>query len=200
MERNKLILFLTFFLAISASFIGIVNIGLYSTSNKYSASTGASFFQGSQVTAILVRIEGEIHSGRSTYSSVGSESILAKLREIEKMPNVTLRFGAEVVAIVLCNHLFDAPDISDYKDITDLMNRNDKLVHAMKCKVLLSDSDISQWTNIVIEAFNALNIAEVFQLRTLVKMFSDSATAIRKKTAEQLQSWQQAQSGKWGTS
>jgi protease-4 len=88
MERNKLILFLTFFLAISASFIGIVNIGLYSTSNKYSASTGASFFQGSQVTAILVRIEGEIHSGRSTYSSVGSESILAKLREIEKMPNV----------------------------------------------------------------------------------------------------------------
>ena len=107
---------------------------------------------------------------------------------------------AEVVAIVLCNHLFDAPDISDYKDITDLMNRNDKLVHAMKCKVLLSDSDISQWTNIVIEAFNALNIAEVFQLRTLVKMFSDSATAIRKKTAEQLQSWQQAQSGKWGAS
>ncbi|MCG9873333.1 MAG: signal peptide peptidase SppA [Leptospiraceae bacterium] len=88
MERNKLLLFLTFFFAISASFIGIINIGLYSTSNKYSASSGSSFFQAAQVSAVLVRIEGEIHSGRSTYSSVGSETILTKLREIEKMPNV----------------------------------------------------------------------------------------------------------------
>lgn len=87
MEKNKLILFLSFFLALSGTLIGIVNIGLYSTDNRYSPSTGSSFFATPQITAVLVRIEGEIHSGRSTYSSTGAESILAQLREIEKMPN-----------------------------------------------------------------------------------------------------------------
>ncbi|MCC5815749.1 MAG: signal peptide peptidase SppA [Leptospira sp.] len=88
MEKNKLILFLAFFLAFAGSIIGIINIGLYSSDNKYSAATGGSFFQSPQITAVLVRIEGEIHSGRSTYSSTGAESILSQLREIEKMPNV----------------------------------------------------------------------------------------------------------------
>jgi protease IV len=88
MEKNKLILFLAFFLALVGSIIGIINIGLYSSDNKYSPATGGSFFQSPQITAVLVRIEGEIHSGRSTYSSTGAESILSQLREIEKMPNV----------------------------------------------------------------------------------------------------------------
>lgn len=88
MEKNKLILFLSFFIALAGALIGIVNIGLYSSQKKYAVSTGASFFQSPQISAVLVRIEGEIHSGRSTYSSTGSETILSKLREIGDMPNV----------------------------------------------------------------------------------------------------------------
>lgn len=88
MEKNKLILFLSFFIAVMGTFIGIVNIGLYSSNKKYSATTGSSFLQSPQISAVLIRIEGEIHSGRSTYSTTGSETILAKLREVGDMPNV----------------------------------------------------------------------------------------------------------------
>ncbi|WP_336297494.1 signal peptide peptidase SppA [Leptospira sp. GIMC2001] len=88
MEKNKLILLLSFFLALAGSLIGILNIGLYSTSNRYAASTGTNFFQSPQVSAVLIKIEGEIHSGRSTYSSTGSDTILSRLREVGEMPNV----------------------------------------------------------------------------------------------------------------
>jgi len=88
MEKNKLILFLTFFLSAFGVLVGIVNVGLYSTDSRYSAATGAGFFQAAGVSAALVRIEGEIHSGSSTYGSTGSESVLSRLREIEKTPYI----------------------------------------------------------------------------------------------------------------
>lgn len=102
---------------------------------------------------------------------------------------------AEIVAIVLCNHLFDADDVKDYDSAMDLMSRNDKLIEMMKVKVMLSSSDINQWSAIIINAFNSLQVSEVFQLRTSVKLFTDSATMIRKKVAEQSLLWQQARSG-----
>jgi protease-4 len=88
MDRNSLVVFISFFLSAAASLIGIVNIGLYSSQSKFGPGSGPSLFQSPQISAALVRIEGQIHSGRSTYSSTGSETILAKLREIGKSPQI----------------------------------------------------------------------------------------------------------------
>lgn len=88
MDKNKLILSIAFAISVFGTLVGIVNIALYTTDSRYSPTTSAGLFQPSGIAAILVRIEGEIHSGRSTYRTTGSETILAKLREIEKSPNI----------------------------------------------------------------------------------------------------------------
>lgn len=100
---------------------------------------------------------------------------------------------AEVLAIILCNHLFDADNVNSFEEMFALKSRNERLIEYMKDKVLMSTSEIGQWSAIIIGAFNSLNIQEVFRLRTSVKEFTVSQTMIRKAVAEQLQSWREAQ-------
>ena len=38
----------------------------------------------------------------------------------------------EIMAIVLCNHLFTPDDLHNYDDVDEIMSRNDKLVQVMK--------------------------------------------------------------------
>ncbi|EPG81919.1 signal peptide peptidase SppA, 36K type [Leptospira santarosai serovar Shermani str. 1342KT] len=68
--------------------IGLVNISLSATTSKYSRVTGGTFFRTAPIGAALIKVEGEIHSGHSTFESTGSESILQKLRDIEQNPNI----------------------------------------------------------------------------------------------------------------
>ena len=83
MDRNRLILAIIFLLAIASTFIGIINISLYSTASKFSKQSGSTFFGESGPGAALVRINGEIHAGKSGMDSTGSESVLAQLEEIQ---------------------------------------------------------------------------------------------------------------------
>ncbi|MFQ3977461.1 signal peptide peptidase SppA [Leptospira interrogans] len=88
MERNRLALAITFVLTTLSILIGLVNISLATTTSKYSRTTGGTFFSTAPIGAALIKIEGEIHSGHSTFESTGSESILQKLRDIEQNPNI----------------------------------------------------------------------------------------------------------------
>ncbi|AVV51800.1 Signal peptide peptidase SppA, 36K type [Leptospira santarosai] len=87
-ERNRLALAITFVLTTLSVLIGLVNISLSATTSKYSRVTGGTFFRTAPIGAALIKVEGEIHSGHSTFESTGSESILQKLRDIEQNPNI----------------------------------------------------------------------------------------------------------------
>ncbi|MCE9501852.1 MAG: signal peptide peptidase SppA, partial [Leptospira sp.] len=62
MDKNKAILAISLILTIISTILGIVNI--------------------------RIRVEGEIHSGRSTYQSTGADTVLAKLRDIGDKPEI----------------------------------------------------------------------------------------------------------------
>lgn len=90
MERSRAILLFTFLLTLISVLLGFFIIGLSTTGNKYSKLSNGSggLLATDEVGAALIRIYGEIHSGESTNSSTGSETILASLREIGEKPNI----------------------------------------------------------------------------------------------------------------
>ncbi len=88
MERNQLLLLLTFLLSVLGAFLGIGILVTQFGGAKYSLGTGGGLFQRSEVGAVIIRVEGEIHSGESTYESTGSESILRELRDLQDDANV----------------------------------------------------------------------------------------------------------------
>lgn len=102
--------------------------------------------------------------------------------------------GCEIIAIILCNHLFTPNDIK-MDNIEDIYSRNDKLVQYMKAKVMMSTFDNNQWAALILGAIKSIDLSQVFTLLVLVKRYSVSLTNARMKAEEQLQSWQEAQSG-----
>ena len=68
----------------------------------------------------------------------------------------------EIVAIVICNHLFTPDDIHSYEDIDTVMSRNDKLVEVMKSKVMLSTYDTNQWAAIILGAIKSIDLSGFF--------------------------------------
>ena len=50
---------------------------------KTAKNGSVNIFKNSIESAILLKVEGEIHSGKSTYQSTGADTVLSKLREIE---------------------------------------------------------------------------------------------------------------------
>ncbi|MCB1192571.1 MAG: signal peptide peptidase SppA [Leptospiraceae bacterium] len=89
MDSNKTKLLISIIvLSFLSIIVGLVNI-LYSSKTKLVPSVSqGDFFKDTQEGAALIKIEGEIHSGYSTYSTTGADTILAKLREIEKKPGI----------------------------------------------------------------------------------------------------------------
>ena len=90
----------------------------------------------------------------------------------------------EIVAIVICNHLFTPDDIHTYEDVDEVMSRNDKLVKLMKTKVMLSTYDTNQWAAIVLGAIKSIDLGGFFLLRKSVSTLTDSLLA-RKKNSEE---------------
>lgn len=91
---------------------------------------------------------------------------------------------SEIVAIVLCNHLFTPDDIKSYDDVDAVMSRNDKLVKTMKTKVMLSTYDTNQWAAIVLGAIKSIDLSGFFLLRKSVSMLTDSLLTRKKKSEE----------------
>ena len=91
---------------------------------------------------------------------------------------------SEIVAIVLCNHLFTPDDIKSYDDVDAVMSRNDKLVKTMKTKVMLSTYDTNQWAAIVLGAIKSIDLSGFFLLRKSVSTLTDSLLMRKKKSEE----------------
>jgi hypothetical protein len=90
----------------------------------------------------------------------------------------------EIVAIVICNHLFTPDDIHSFEDIDEVMSRNDKLIKVMKSKVMLSTYDTNQWAAIILGAIKSIDLGGFFLLRKSVSTLTDSLLA-RKKNSEE---------------
>jgi protease-4 len=86
MERNKVTLLFILLALIASVFVGLFTI--VSHPNSHTRSQKQKFSKDGLVGAVVIKIEGEIHSGKSTYSSTGADTILSKLREIENKPEI----------------------------------------------------------------------------------------------------------------
>ena len=96
--------------------------------------------------------------------------------------------GCEIMAIVLCNHLFK-PENVDINNIDATETYNDLLIRYMKAKILNSTFDTNQWSAIILGAIKSIDLSQVFTLLVLVKQYTVSLTKTRTTAEEQLQSW-----------
>ena len=101
--------------------------------------------------------------------------------------------GCEIIAIILCNHLF-VPENVKKDDIDSVYTYNDNLIRYVKAKVLNTTFDQDQWSYIILGALNSIDLSQVFTMLVLVKQYTVSLTSTRTKAEEQLQSWQEAKS------
>lgn len=100
--------------------------------------------------------------------------------------------GCEIMAIILCNHLF-TPDNVNKDDIDSVYTHNDYLIKYVKAKILNSTFNSNQWAAIILGAIKSIDLNDFFSMLVLVKQFTVSLTKTRTKAEEQLQSWQEAQ-------
>ena len=100
----------------------------------------------------------------------------------------------EIMAIVLCNHLFTPDDIHGYDDVDEVMSRNDKLVSVMKAKIMNSTFEENQWAAIILGVIKSIDLSTFFLLRKSVSTLTDSLLMRKKKSAETASLFMEAQS------
>jgi len=100
----------------------------------------------------------------------------------------------EIMAVVLCNHLFTPDDIHGFEDVDSVMSRNDKLVQVMKAKVMNSTFDTNQWAAIILGAIKSIDLSGFFLLRKSVSTLTDSLLMRKKKSEETASLFMEAQS------
>lgn len=100
----------------------------------------------------------------------------------------------EIMAVVLCNHLFTPDDINGFEDVGSVMSRNDKLVQVMKAKVMNSTFDTNQWAAIILGAIKSIDLSGFFLLRKSVSTLTDSLLMRKKKSEETASLFTEAQS------
>ena len=100
----------------------------------------------------------------------------------------------EIVAVVLCNHLFTPDKIKTFDDVTETRTRNDKLVEIMKAKIMYSTYDENQWAAIVLAAIKSIDLTGFFLLKKSVSTLTDSLLTRKKKSEETASLFMEAQS------
>jgi hypothetical protein len=88
----------------------------------------------------------------------------------------------EIMAIVLCNHLFTP----DGNNLTweEVRTKNDYYVSVMKAKVMQSTFDANQWAAIVLGAIKSIDLSAFFLLKKSVSTLTDSLLTRKKKQEE----------------
>lgn len=99
----------------------------------------------------------------------------------------------EIMAIILCNHLFTQEGEKDI-DADSLMTRNDRLVKEMKAKVMNSTFEINQWAAIIIGAIKSIDLTGFFLLKKSVSSLTDLLLIRKKKSEETVSQFMEAQS------
>lgn len=82
----------------------------------------------------------------------------------------------EIMALVLCNHLFVPED--------GAMERNDELVKTMKMVVMNSTYDQNQWAAIIVGAIKSIDLSGFFLLKKSVSTLTDLLLTRKKKSEE----------------
>lgn len=100
----------------------------------------------------------------------------------------------EIMAIILCNHLFTPDKIKAYDDVDETMSRNDKLVAIMKAKVMNSTFNTNQWAAIILGAIKSIDLSGFFLLKKSVSTLTDSLLMRKKKSEETALQFMEAQS------
>ena len=98
----------------------------------------------------------------------------------------------EIMAIILCNHLFRPDDIKDYEDVDATLSRNDKWIKIMKMKVMNSTYDVNQWSAIILGAIKSIDLSGFFLLKKSVSMLTDSLLTRKKKSEETVSQFTEA--------
>ena len=97
----------------------------------------------------------------------------------------------EIMAIILCNHLFKPCDDDDFDSFCD---RNDIMVSKMKAIVMGNTFDTNQWAAIILEAIKSIDLSGFFLLKKSVSMLTDSMLMRKKKSVETALQFTEAQS------
>ena len=82
----------------------------------------------------------------------------------------------EIMAVVLCNHLFVPEE--------GAMERNDELVKTMKMVVMNSTYDQNQWAAIIVGAIKSIDLSGFFLLKKSVSTLTDLLLTRKKKSEE----------------
>ena len=92
----------------------------------------------------------------------------------------------EIMAIILCNHLFTpAPDADE---------RNERLIKEMKMEVMNNTFDANQWAAIILGAIKSIDLSAFFLLKKSVSTLSISLLERKKKSEEIVSRFTEAQS------
>lgn len=112
-----------------------------------------------------------------------------------------LEASSEIVAIILCNHLFAPPEeINNITDVDAVMDNNDKMIKVMKGRIMMSTVEPNQWAAIILGAIQSIDLTGLFMTLTSAKHVMASLTGVRKNQEEQLQSFREALSEMQATS
>lgn len=98
----------------------------------------------------------------------------------------------EIMAIVLCNHLFTPS--GDNPTWDEVRTKNDYYISVMKAKVMNSTFEINQWAAIVLGAIKSIDLSAFFLLKKSVSTLSDSLLMRKKKSVETASQFMEAQS------
>ena len=82
---------------------------------------------------------------------------------------------AEILAIILCNHMFTAEQSDDERDA---------IVETMKRKIYGSEFDINEWAAIVLAAIKSIDLSSFFLLKKSVSTLTDSLLTRKTKSVE----------------
>lgn len=88
MDRNRIALAVTFVVTILSLFIGLINLASTISPSKLTKVEGSGGFGTERLGAALIKIEGEIHSGNSSFETAGANTILKQLRALEDDSNI----------------------------------------------------------------------------------------------------------------
>jgi len=136
----------------------------------------------------LYRISSLVLNMRKNDESLDTDQkiIMALCTDLDAM--------CEIMAVVLCNHLFTPDDIHGFDDVDSVMSRNDKLVQVMKAKVMNSTFDTNQWAAIILGAIKSIDLSGFFLLKKSVSTLTDSLLTRKKKSEETASLFMEAQS------
>lgn len=95
----------------------------------------------------------------------------------------------EILAVILCNHLFTSDDVHDGEEA---MSRNDRLVQKMKAKVMNSTYEPNEWAAIIVGAIKSIDLSAFFLLKKSVSMATDSLLMRKKKSTETVSQFMEA--------